>query len=66
MDIKTFDKASTILKAIDQLNAEKTKLRNLINNDGDNLNVGYIIALTYYIGKIDEKIKEYKEEFIKL
>ena len=33
MDIKTFDKAFAILKAIDQLNEEKERLSHLMNKD---------------------------------
>ena len=33
MDIKTFDKAFAILKAIDQLNEEKERLSHIMNND---------------------------------
>ena len=33
MDIKTFDKAFAILKAIDQLNAEKERLSHIMNKN---------------------------------
>ena len=33
MDIKTFDKAYAILKAIDQLNAEKERFSHIMNKD---------------------------------
>ena len=33
MDIKTFDKALAILKAIDQLNEEKERLSHIMNKD---------------------------------